>query len=99
MRLKSGRDSINQYREGSLPLNFASLPQSYDALDPSVSMFTCRPEASLAPKHSEAQHPFCMVVRRIDAGLLEKEPQVLHLKLQAAGQLGVVPTNVPFGAN
>jgi hypothetical protein len=28
-----------------------------------------------------------MVVRRIDASLLEKEPQVLHLKLQAAGKL------------
>lgn len=85
--MKIGRDSINQHREGSPPLDFARLPQSQDAFAPSLALFACRSEASLAPQPSEAQHPLGMVVRRIDASPLEKEPQALHLKLQPTDQL------------
>jgi len=96
--LKSGRQRINQDREGMPVLDSASLPQGQNVFNPSVAMFTGCPETSFSPQNSEAKYSLCVVVCRLDACLQEKQPQVLHLKLQASDQSArwILPVPVDF---
>ena len=84
--MKSGRHRIDQHREASPSLISARLAQAEYAFDPVVAMFTGRSETSLAPEHAEAQRPLREVVRRLNADLLEEQPQMVHLTFQATDQ-------------
>ena len=84
--LKSGRHRIDQHREGSPSLNSARLAQAEDAFNPVVTNFTGGSETSLAPEHPESQRPLREVVRRLNAGLLEEQPQMLYLTFQVTDQ-------------
>lgn len=62
----------------------ACLPGAEDALDKTIAFLGSGAKAAFTPEHGKAQGPFRVVIGRRDAVFLEKQPQAIHLTLNAA---------------
>lgn len=84
----------DQHGLGLFALQPTCLAQGQNSLRPSLATFAHRAQALFTPEHSEAQHPFGVVVRRGNAIVLKEQPQVSHLAAQPASQLSGIVISV-----
>ena len=88
---EEGGHGVHEDRKYSFAAQSAGLAQGEDSFRPPVSFLAGGPKAGLPPEHGKSQETFGVIVGRLHSGLLEEQPQVIHLLNEASGQLaGVV---------
>ena len=86
MFFEIGFHGIHQQGKRGLFSQPTRLPEGQQPLHPAVTLLALGAVRALAPQHGEPQRPLGPVIRRLYAGLIQKNPKAIDLPQYLAGQ-------------
>ena len=94
MFLRKTCECIDEHIESGLCVKPTRLPEREYPFHPATALVGVAAEAAFAPEHRETDGSFRNVIGWLDAGLLEKDKEMVHFLVQQADELARIAFGV-----